>query len=273
LVAAGTSKDSYKVRECFWNGELVSGPVVLDENIQNGGTLRFVMDSEPNPMQPYDVNALTQPSAPVAAVSNTGNGADSNEAAAQARAELETFKRSSVALTGSLQEQVETYSNAAEKAEARAKELEQELLAEKQARSTETANLQAAIQEQSREVKRLESSIEAFSSSSHEKGGEGSASPQELALLKASLEKEINERQRTTILLEMLQDHNERLTSLNEVALSTNSNQASSSSSSSMLEYISYFGFLMALFGCVWALSSSTSTSRFRRAKDTSHIV
>mmetsp|Transcript_29992 Transcript_29992/g.38715 ORF Transcript_29992/g.38715 Transcript_29992/m.38715 type:complete len:195 (-) Transcript_29992:109-693(-) len=185
----------------------------------------------------------------------------------------------------SLQEQVETYSHAAEEAEEKVKQLTEELVAEKQARATETSSLQSAIQEQSREIKDLESKIESMDStdSTNHGGGGGGDLQQELLKLKTRLESEVNERKRTTILLNMLNDHNERLTSLNEAALSSNTPHtgikshtlSSSSTSSPMLEYISYFGFLMALFGCVWALSSSSggSNSRFRRSKDTSHIV
>jgi hypothetical protein len=120
--------------------------------------------------------------------------------------------------------------------------------------------------------------------------------------LKALLENEINERKRTTILLNMLQDHNQRLTALSEASINAASTSAKMSATGSsattttseggggsltavvsteytLLQYVSYVGLLMAVIGCLWAVLSSSAAgsnsrgqpSRYR--KDTSHIV
>jgi hypothetical protein len=120
--------------------------------------------------------------------------------------------------------------------------------------------------------------------------------------LKALLENEINERKRTTILLNMLQDHNQRLTALSEASINAAATSAKMSATGSsatttsqgggggsltavsteytLLQYVSYIGLLMAVIGCLWAILSSSSSagsnsrgqpSRYR--KDTSHIV
>jgi hypothetical protein len=155
----------------------------------------------------------------------------------------------------------------------------------------------------SREIKSLESKIELIHKDGSQSTG-GVNAEQELGNLKALLENEINERKRTTILLNMLQDHNQRLTALSEASINAAATSAKMSATGSsattttsegggsggsltavvsteytLLQYVSYVGLLMAVIGCLWAVLSSSAAgsnsrgqpSRYR--KDTSHIV
>ena len=120
----------------LWNGKPVDSPVLLDSVLQEGGTLRFVMANEPSPMLAFDPGApatIASPkmnlgSAAAASSSSSSSSASSgigdggNTAAVEAllaakESELEALKRSSTSLQGSLHEQLDTYSGAADRAQ------------------------------------------------------------------------------------------------------------------------------------------------------------
>jgi hypothetical protein len=159
VVALGTGEGAYRVREVLWEGSSVDAPVLLDAVLQQGGTLRFVMEGEPSPMRPFDpaaavaaaprasgaagttpvalaagwgaadvaaaasaaaAAAVEQYKASAAAAAAGGSGAEaaaSSALLAHKEAELEALKRAASSLQGSLHEQLDTYSGAADRAQ------------------------------------------------------------------------------------------------------------------------------------------------------------
>jgi hypothetical protein len=136
IVGLGTGESHYSVREMLWNGKPIDSPVLLDSVLQEGGTLRFVMANEPSPMLAFDPRATTSSialpkmtlgSAAAAASSSSGSSSSGDSSASDVMAveallaakesELEALKRSSTSLQGSLHEQLDTYSGAADRAQ------------------------------------------------------------------------------------------------------------------------------------------------------------
>jgi len=237
VVAQGTGPGSVKVREVLWNGGRVLRPVVSDGQIQAGGVLRFVMESEPSPPAPFDPNSPTAAAAaaalsiapPPAAGSAAGSAAASEAAAgaAAARAELEALRRSSGELAGSLKGQLDTFKGAADAAKTQLTEAKQEAEAERLARSTEGAALQKILQDQSRALRELEAKLEAAQAAAAQAASQGAAAAgaasadashrallEEVASLERSLAAEAKDHSRTALLLAMLDDHTKRVANL-----------------------------------------------------------
>ena len=97
IVAKGTSKKNIFVDGVSLNGQAVSGPVVMDSALQQGGILRFVMEGEDPNSSPYVENSggggggsgggYVPPCPPAVAAAGGGGGSDQVRIAQSAAAD------------------------------------------------------------------------------------------------------------------------------------------------------------------------------------------
>ena len=254
VVALGTGPESRTVRSMSWNGEaLAGGGSIEDSTIQTGGTLRFVFDSEPSPELSYDADSASSAVASSASSSssskevmgifsrdpaNANDGSDSREENKNQES-LEELKREAAAARANLKEQVDTYASAAENAAEKLRVAQLELDKERQSRLQEVTSLQTALKDQAREISDYETTIATLTTKAAageravaEGASEGAAASaaaeaavtigaasaaaiaQEVKALRASVDVEKKEHDRTKVMQKMLEDQIRRASEL-----------------------------------------------------------
>lgn len=258
VVARGTAQDSQTVRSVSWNSQVLTGdgfvPVIGDDIVQKGGTLRFVFDAEPSPELPYDAEAAARgevASSSSSSSSSSGvlgifsrgdSGAPATAAAARAASgpdtatleSMEQLKREAAAARANLKEQVDTYASAAEHSSENLRLAQLELEKERHSRLQEVTALQTALKDQAREISEYETTISTLTTKAAAgeraiaEGASGALSDvaktaavaQGVSALRASLEVERKEHERTKVIQKMLEDQIRRATELQALSAS-----------------------------------------------------